>query len=98
MSPFYGNSRILIFGSAVKENKFNDIDILIIGDGDAISDALKKFGRTYSVKFHIVQARAEELTQAFVSELRKKHMILNGHELFLEVLFDELKPVRRERA
>ena len=95
VSPFFGESRILIFGSAVGEKRFNDIDVLVLGGGESIKKELAKFGRTYSVKFHIIQTRAEDLSPAFISELRKKHIIFNSHESFLEVLYDEHKLVQK---
>ncbi|NOQ37662.1 hypothetical protein GQ472_02120 [archaeon] len=77
---------MLVFGSAATSEKFNDIDLLVISKNN-IKKIIEDFEITYSVKVHIIQAEKKDLTKTFITEIRKKHMILKGHDFFVEMLY-----------
>ena len=83
--PFFKESSFLIFGSATDKKKFNDIDLLIISKKKI---DLTQFEETYSVKIHLVQTTEKNLTPTFITEIRKKHIILNNHDYFRRVIYD----------
>lgn len=89
ITPIAKDTKVLLFGSAIKEKTFNDIDILIIGNNDKVKEKLKNFEQTHTVKFHIIQTKEKDLTQTFLIELRKKHLIINNHEYFFTVLYHD---------
>jgi len=62
VSDFFTDSRILVFGSAAVSKDFNDIDILIFSENGQINKELDKFGKTYSVKLHIINTKEELVT------------------------------------
>jgi hypothetical protein len=82
--PF--NSPMLIFGSAV-DSKYNDIDLLVLSKDNAIRDVVKKFSLTYSVKIHLLLTSENDLTSTFLKEIRKKHIVLNGHSYFVNLIY-----------
>ena len=87
-------NKVLIFGSAVDTKEFNDIDIFIISNDKKIRATIDEFMQTYSVKIHVVQSNEKNITSHFIKELKKKHIMLNEHDYFIEVLYkDELKMV-----
>ena len=77
---------VLIFGSAATSEKFNDIDLLVISKND-IKKIIDDFEITYSVKIHLIQAEKKDLTKTLLTEIRKKHLILKGHDFFVEMLY-----------
>lgn len=87
LSQFFKDAKILIFGSAVEKKDFSDIDLLIISKNRYIKTIIKKFSQTYSLKIHTVQTIEKNLTKTFINEIRKKHIILNNHSYFIEVLY-----------
>lgn len=84
---FFLTSSILIFGSAAEFGKYNDIDILIIGKNRKLKQALKEFESTYSKKLHIVMSEEKDLSDRFLEEIRKKHVIFNNHDYFVRLLY-----------
>ncbi|MBW6461728.1 MAG: hypothetical protein K0B07_01660 [DPANN group archaeon] len=79
---------ILIFGSTITTEKFNDIDLLIISEKD-IKNIITNFETTYSVKIHTIQTNQKDLTKTLLTEIRKKHIILKNHDYFVELLYNE---------
>ncbi len=77
---------VLIFGSAAISEKFNDIDLLVISKND-IKKIIDDFEITYSIKIHVIQAEKKDLTKTLLAEIRKKHLILKGHDFFVEILY-----------
>jgi len=77
---------VLIFGSAATSEKFNDIDLLVISKND-IKKIIDDFKITYSVKIHLIQTEKKDLTKTLLTEIRKKHLILKGHDFFVEMLY-----------
>jgi len=89
MSEFFFDSKFLIFGSATEKKDFADIDLLIISRNKKILSTVKRFKETYSVKIHALLTTKDDLTKTFIQEIRKKHIIFNSHEHFMEVLYNE---------
>ena len=87
LSPFFVDSKILIFGSSIGRKDYKDIDILIISQNRKIRQVLKKFQDTYSVSLHMIQTKEKNLTKTFIQEIRQKHIIFNEHDYFIEVLY-----------
>lgn len=87
LSQFFKDSKILIFGSATEKKDFSDIDLLVISNDNKIKPVITKFSQTYSVTIHAVQTTEKNLTKTFINEIRKKHIILNNHDYFMEVLY-----------
>ncbi|MFW6282468.1 MAG: nucleotidyltransferase domain-containing protein [Minisyncoccales bacterium] len=88
LSPYFNESKILLFGSSVNQENFKDIDLLVISKNQELKKSIKKFEQTYSKKIHLIQTRKQDLTKTFIKEIRKKHIILNNHEFFFEVLYE----------
>lgn len=86
VSPHLNTNPVLIFGSAVGSKKYNDVDILVISKDKKILSALKDFEKTYSVKLHIVQTGEKSLTESFIRELKKRHIIFSSHTYFLRLM------------
>lgn len=80
-------SKVLIFGSAVQKRDFVDIDLLILSGSKELRRAIGEFMKTYSVKMHIVQTDEKHLTGSFVAEIKKKHIMLSGHDYFIARLY-----------
>jgi len=83
----------MIFGSSTKEEKYNDIDILVLTKNKKCSDLEKiitKFEKTYAIKVHLLITDEKNLTNSFKKELLKKHIILNNHDFFVNFLYGEL--------
>lgn len=93
LTPYFKNSKILIFGSSVKTTNFEDIDILIVTNSKI--KGLKEFEQTYSKKIHLITTT--EITRTLLKEIKNKHIIINNHEYFVEVLYDEFKLVQETR-
>ena len=87
IAPYLKESSILLFGSAAISKVYKDIDLLIISKGRSVIEELKKFEKTYSVKLHIIQASESDLTETLITEIRKKHIILNNHDYFIRVIY-----------
>ncbi len=81
------DAKMLIFGSAVNDARYKDIDLLVLSKDSSIRDAVKKLELTYSVKIHLLMTEEKNLTETFKKELQKKHIILNGHEYFVKMLY-----------
>ena len=87
IAPYLKESSILLFGSAAISKEYKDIDLLIISKGKNITEELKKFEKTYSVKLHIIQTSESDLTETLITEIRKKHIILSNHDYFIRVIY-----------
>lgn len=88
------NNKVLIFGSAIDSKDFNDIDIFIVSNDKRIRTTIDEFMQTYAVKIHVIQSNEKSITSSFIKELKKKHIMFNEHDYFIEVLYkDELKLV-----
>ncbi|MFH1175091.1 MAG: nucleotidyltransferase domain-containing protein [archaeon] len=87
LSGFFPGATIVLFGSAVTQNEFSDIDLLILSGSKELRKALTNFSMTYSVKIHPVQTTKEYLTPTFIKEVRKKHVIFNNHDKAMVVLY-----------
>jgi predicted nucleotidyltransferase len=88
LTPYFIDSSISIFGSSANNTQFNDIDILVLSKNKAIRDALKKFELIYSIKIHLIQTTENNLTKTFKKELQKKHLFINNHEYFVNLLYN----------
>ena len=88
LTPYFSSNKILLFGSAVEKKDFSDIDILILSKDKTVHVALKNISATYTVKFHIIQTDESHLTNVFLQEVRKKHIFLNNHDYFIELLYE----------
>ncbi len=82
------DNKIIMFGSAVK-GEYNDIDILAIPGN--VHKVLEDFSATYNKKIHLVNTKESELTETFLKEIRKKHVIFNEHDFFVRLLYDGAK-------
>ena len=82
-----GGNSMLLFGSAVKNKEYGDIDLLIISKDKKVREELKKIENTYSIKIHIVQTSEQDLTEALILEIRKKHIIISNHDYFIRLLY-----------
>ena len=87
ITSYLKENSVLLFGSAVKNREYSDIDLLIISKDKKIREELKKIESTYSVKIHVVQTSENELTEALLLEIKKKHIILNNHDYFVRVIY-----------
>jgi len=87
IAPYLAMSKVLIFGSAVAAKEYADIDVLIIAKDKGAAEELKRFEETYSVKVHRVQTEERSLTTALLEEIRKRHIILSGHDYFIQLLY-----------
>jgi len=87
LSHFFKDSKMLLFGSSVKTNDYNDIDLLILSKNKEIKQALSKFYQTYAKKIHLIQTEERDLTKTLIQEIKQKHIIFNNHEYFMEVLY-----------
>ncbi|PIN72042.1 hypothetical protein COV22_04230, partial [Candidatus Woesearchaeota archaeon CG10_big_fil_rev_8_21_14_0_10_47_5] len=89
MAAHFKNNKTLIFGSAATGKDFSDIDILILSKDKKILKTLKDFEKTYSVKLHILQTEQKDITQSFINEIKRKHIILNNHDYFLRLFYED---------
>ncbi len=89
LSKHFKNNKVLLFGSSVSKENFNDIDILIISTDKKIIKTLKSFEQTYSIKLHILQTDEKNLTETFKKELIKNHTILNEYDYFINILYKQ---------
>lgn len=87
LSQCFKDSKMLLFGSSIEKKEYADIDLLIISKNKNIKPIIKKFEETYSVKIHAVQTEEKDLTKTLIQEIKQKHIILNNHEYFMEVLY-----------
>lgn len=85
--PYFSNTKILVFGSSVKEKNYSDIDLLIISTDKKILDTIKKFELTYNVKIHPIILSEITKDKTFIKELQKKHIIFNNHEYYIQKLY-----------
>lgn len=88
LSAFFKNSSFLLFGSSVTEKNYIDIDVLAISKSKKIKAVLEKLEHTYSKKIHLIQTEKKYMSKTLIKEIKNKHIILNGHESFYEVLYD----------
>jgi len=81
LSPLFSKNIFIVFGSSVdKIKKESDIDILIIGNKSASSEA-EDFEKIFSKKLHIIQVKDLNLiSESLTKEIYKKHIILNNTE------------------
>lgn len=97
LSHFFHNSSFLIFGSSTTRKTYEDIDVLAISTNKHIKRILNNFEQTYSKKIHLIQTQEKNLTKTFIKEIKKKHIILNNHNYFSKVLYNELELVQESR-
>ncbi|MBS3132673.1 hypothetical protein J4470_00900 [Candidatus Woesearchaeota archaeon] len=90
LSVFFRKNTFVVFGSAVEKiKKGSDIDLLAIGKQN-VSKAVEDFENVYNKKVHKIQiTRMEALTLALITEIYKKHLILNNTEQVIR-FFGEL--------
>jgi predicted nucleotidyltransferase len=81
------NDTLMIFGSAVHKKDFSDIDLLIVSDNKKIRKTIQDFINTYNIKIHVIQTNEKSLTNSFITELKKNHIILNNHDYFIGRLY-----------
>lgn len=86
LSKHFSDNNILIFGSAVNNNIFGDIDLLIISSDNKIKKTVDKFSATYK-NIHTVQTNRQSISESLLNEIRKKHIILNNHDYFVRLLY-----------
>src|SRR3989339_123509 len=87
LSEYFMDNKILIFGSAIIEKRYNDVDLLIISRDNTIKKTIKHFEETYSLKVHSTQPEERYLQESFINEIKKKHIILNEHDYFIKVIY-----------
>lgn len=87
LRPYFHNTQILLFGSSTNTNDYSDIDILLITKDHDIRECIKKFELRYSIKIHPTITQESILTKTFIKELRKKHIIFNAHDYFVNLLY-----------
>ncbi len=87
LSAYFPRIKLLLFGSAVDKKNFSDIDLLAIGREASLKQKTDNFSLTYAVNIHLIQTIEKEVTAALWEEIRKKHIIFNGHDHFIEVLY-----------
>lgn len=87
LSPFFEQSKILLFGSSTEKKDYNDIDLLVISKNQKIKQTLNKFQQTYSKKIHLIQTQKKDITKTLINEIKQKHIIFNNHEYFMELLY-----------
>jgi len=87
LSQFFKDSKIMLFGSSVETNDYEDIDLLIFSKNKEIKQTLRKFNQTYTKKIHLVQTEEKDLTKTLIQEIKQKHIIFNNHEYFMEILY-----------
>jgi len=87
LSAHFNKNKVLLFGSATWKKEFADIDLLIISNDKEIKKAIDEFIKTYSVKIHVVQTDKEHLTESFIMEIKKQHVIYNEHDYFIKELY-----------
>lgn len=90
LSEEFNNGKFLIFGSSVNNEKFNDIDLLVFVDKkeNNISKLIKNFEKTYDIKAHLIVIDKKKITKSFKEEIIKKHIILNEHDFFVNLLYN----------
>lgn len=88
LSPYFKSSKFLFFGSFTQNKEYDDIDILALTKDKKIKKVLQNFEQTYSKKIHLLQTDKEHLSKSLIKELREKHIILNKHEYFMEVIYE----------
>lgn len=90
LERYFDESKILVFGSSVKQDFYSDIDLLIINeklDNQQILKELKDFGMTYSVIIHPIISKDVDLGDTFIEEIIKNHIIFNNHDFFLRLFY-----------
>ena len=90
ISPFFKENCFILFGSSTEKiQKGSDIDLLIIGKGK-IGEILDEFEDIYNKKVHKIQINnLKEMSDSFVKEIYKKHIIINNTERIIN-FFGEL--------
>lgn len=86
----FRENNILIFGSAVISKEYSDIDLLILSEElqrDKIKKTLKNFELTYSIEIHPIFSNESDLNETFLSEVIKKHIILNNHDYYVRLFY-----------
>lgn len=83
-SNFKGK-KILIFGSACEDTKkANDIDILIVGN---TKNSFSDLENLINKKIHLVNVQSlEKINNALKTEIKKKHLFIEGTEDFIKWL------------
>ncbi|MFW6046569.1 MAG: hypothetical protein ACOCP4_02120 [Candidatus Woesearchaeota archaeon] len=90
LSSFFSGGSFLIFGSSVKGGDFNDIDILVLDNGDDnIINFVNEYEETFSKKVELISSDFDSLSKSLVKEIRKKHIFLNNHEFLFEEFYDD---------
>jgi len=87
IANFLNKNKVAIFGSAVDNDKFNDVDMLVISGDKGMSKAINDFTKIYSIKIHVVQTSSKYLTDSFITELKKQHIFLNEHDYFVREIY-----------
>ena len=82
------NSQILIFGSAVHSvRKANDIDLLVVGNFN--KKKLKVLEKKLNISLHIINVKSlSDVSDALKEEIKKKHLIIQGSEVFVKWLIN----------
>ena len=77
---------ILIFGSSVYSLKnAKDVDLLIIGKFK--KEELKKLEEKLNIRFHVINVKnLKMINEALKKEIKRKHLIINGSEVFIKWL------------
>jgi hypothetical protein len=96
VKPSFRRGSLILFGSAVLGDRFNDIDLLLLEGNDEAALALQGITRTYGHEPHLLRTSSEELTSIFLKEVRSKHIILHDHDAATRTLYGEELAVVRE--
>ncbi|MFH1072654.1 MAG: hypothetical protein V1743_04460 [Nanoarchaeota archaeon] len=87
LAPSFNVANVLVFGSAAVSKNYNDIDLLVLSGDKNVWMALEGFEKIYHKKLHIVKTEEKDLTTTFITEITKKHIILNNHDYFVRLLY-----------
>jgi DNA-binding transcriptional ArsR family regulator len=87
LSPHFAKASFLMFGSAVLQKSYKDIDLLVMPEYKTVKKSIADFESTYVKKLHIVMTNETHLSKALKKEITKKHIILNNHDYFVRLLY-----------
>jgi hypothetical protein len=83
LAPIIADNNCIVFGSFAGNLRGNDIDILSVGNDESAKEIVKRFGKTYGKKIHLVAARKLP-ERTMMKELMKQHIIFSGFEMFIK--------------
>jgi predicted nucleotidyltransferase len=76
------SKEVIIFGSAVSSDKYEDIDILV--SGKINKEEMKYFEKRIGKRFHVINSDIENIKLALKEEIIKNHLIINNSETIIK--------------